>query len=223
MADDSDLNDGIAGQLGTPDPVGEFNTQAFQIRQMLKNVRTMVPVEIVAVHGGGIDKEPTVDVKVLIKQIDAIGKTQSHGTIYGIPASRNRAGSSAIINDPKVGDKGMMSVADRDIASLKNSLQESNPGSYRRHHLSDGIYHGNLFNKEPPKQYIHFKDDGVDILDVNKNKISTSKDGINLNGVVIDADGNLKAPGELTAKSKGASVTVSGHKHPSTDKPTPGT
>lgn len=215
----------IAGQLGVPDPAGEFNTQAFQIRQMLKDVRTMVPVKIIAVHGGGVDKEPTVDVQVLVKQADGVGKGKSHGTIYGIPASRNRAGNSAIINDPRIGDMGMMSVSDRDISSLKSSMQESNPGSFRRHHLSDGIYHGNLFNKKPPEQYIHFKDDGVDIMDKNKNTISTSKDGISLNGVVIDKDGNIKAPGEVTAKvkAKGGSVTMSEHRHPGTDKPTPGT
>ncbi|AWB26191.1 hypothetical protein DA075_35565 (plasmid) [Methylobacterium currus] len=217
-------SEAFAGQLGLPDPGSDVNAHDFQIRQRQSGMRTMIPVKIVAVHGGGVDKEPTVDVQPLIKQMDGSGKTQSHGIVYGIPASRNRAGNSAIINDPRVGDMGMMSVADRDISSAKSSMQESNPGSFRRHSLSDGIYHGNLFNKEPPKQYIHFKDDGVDITDVNKNMISTSKDGISLNGVVIDRDGNVKAPGEMTAKSKGgSSVTVSGHKHPSTDKPTPGT
>lgn len=217
-------SEAFAGQLGLADAGSDVNAHDFQIRQRQSGMRTMIPVEVVAVHGGGVDKEPTVDIRVLVKQMDGSGKTQSHGTIYNIPASRTRAGNSAIICDPKVGDKGMMSIADRDISSAKSSMQESNPGSFRRHSLSDGIYHGNLFNKEPPKQYVHFKDDGVDIVDVNKNTISTSKDGINLNGVVIDKDGNLKAPGELTAKAKGgSSVTVSGHKHPSTDKPTPGT
>ena len=219
----------ISGQLRHPDLTSESNAHGFQIRQALGELRTMVPVQVVAVHGGGVDKEPTVDVKVLVKQIDSQGKAYSHGTIYGIPASRNRAGSSAIINDPRVGDKGMMSVADRDIASLKNSLQESNPGSYRRHHLSDGIYHGNLFNREPPKQYIHFKDDGVDILDVNKNKISTSKDGINLNGVVVDTKGNIKAPGTIDSKGDmtagsgtGGSVSLQGHVHGASPKPSGG-
>ena len=58
---------------------------------------------------------------------------------------------------------------------------------------------------------IHLKDDGVIVL----------------NGVEIDPNGNLTAPGEVTAKAGGASVGLSTHLHNTamgpSDKPTPGT
>lgn len=50
--------------------------------------------------------------------------------------------------------------------------------------------------------------------------------GMTINGVHIDADGNLTAPGEITAMEGPAQVSVSTHDHPSgtgpTGSPTPG-
>lgn len=220
-----DQGQGIPGQLGLPDPGSDFNAHAFLVRQMLGEIRTMIPVKVIAVHGGGLGPPPTVDVQPLVKQMDGLGQAQSHGTIYGIPCTRNQAGGSVVINDPKVDDIGMMSVADRDISSLKaNKGQESNPGSYRRHHLGDGVYHGPLLNQTKPTQYVQFRDDGLTIQDVNQNTIETSQEGIKLNGVLIDRKGNIKAPGNVTAGDKtGDSVTLQHHVHGASPPPTPGT
>lgn len=59
-------------------------------------------------------------------------------------------------------------------------------------------------------------------------KIVGKSDGtIELNGVTIDPSGNLKATGEVTAKSESAPVKLSSHLHPTgigpTSAPTPGT
>lgn len=219
--DDKDL----ASQLGLTDGNSALNQHRYLSDQALAQHRTHFVAKIVAVHGGGRDSPPTVDVQPVVKQMYGAGKSSSHGTIYGIPVTRNIGGDSVIINDPKKGDVGTFSVLDRDHSSAQaNDWSEANPGSKRRGSMSDAVYHGPLPRKsDKPKQWIHFTDKGVEIQDRNGNTLVGGPDGWNLNGVVIDRDGNIKAKGEITAKAGGASVTVSQHKHPSTDKPTPGT
>lgn len=215
----------VAGQLSRVGANSDGNLARFMTDQSLGEHRTHFVGKIVAVHGGGRDSPPTVDVQPIVKTMDGAGKSRSHGTIYGIPATRNQAGDSVIINDPKVGDVGTFSVLDRDHSSAQaNDWAEANPGSKRRGSMSDAVYHGPLPRKaDKPKQWIHFTDKGVEVQDRNGNTLVGGPDGWSLNGVVIDRDGAIKAPGEVTAKAKGASVTVSSHKHPTTDKPTPGT
>ncbi len=129
------------GQAGLTAASSDLNALTFLIRQELSKVRTNVPVKIVAVHGGGVGAAPTVDVQPLIKQTDGQGNSTDHGIIYNIPVSRSQGGGSAIINDPKVGDIGHMSISDRDTSALKaNQGKTSTPGSQRMHDMSDGIY-----------------------------------------------------------------------------------
>lgn len=167
---------GYFGQQGTFDASHIHSIIQFYIKQELGNTRTSVPVKVIAVHGGGVGAPPTVDVQVMTKQSDGVGNTSSHSTIYGIPVARNQGGANAIINDPVVGDYGHMVVSDRDISSVKkNGGAESNPGSYRRHDLADGVYHAAILNTGNPSQYIQFTSGGVRIFDKNGSTVIESK------------------------------------------------
>jgi hypothetical protein len=78
-----------------------------------------------------------------VNQTDGQGNMTPHGVIYGIPCPRCQSGANVIINDPNVGDYGILLVADRDISSVKkNAGAQSNPGSYRRHDLADDLMRG---------------------------------------------------------------------------------
>jgi len=197
---------GYFGQQGLASDTSESNTLQFAIQQALNEVRTLIPVTIIAVHGGGVGPAPTVDVQPVVNQIDGLGNKTDHGIIYGVPVSRSQGGGNAVINDPKVGDIGHMSVADRDISSLKsNKGVQSNPGSFRTHDMADGVYHGNLFNQGNPDQYFHFRDDGVTIQDKNGNSIITSPGSVKVIG-------NLHVTGEIIAGfGGGAPVNVQTH------------
>ena len=203
---------GVYGQMGIFDDNSLFHQLQFLIKQALADHRTSVPVKVLAVHGGGVGKPPTVDVQVMIKQMDGIGKSSSHSTVYGIPVARNQGGANVVINDPIVGDTGHLVVADRDISSWKaNDGAESNPGSMRRHDLADGVYHAAVAMPVTPKQYDHFIDgQGIDRVDVNGNTIRMNSQGVVINGVIIDRNGNIKAPGDITA---GNGVTLETHLH----------
>ena len=160
MADQS--SQGIAGQQGLTDATHQFNVNSFHISQEQGWVRTSVPVKIIAVHGGGVGAPPTVDVQPVVNMMDGAGNATQHGTIYGISCTRNQGGGNAIINDPQVGDIGHMVICDRDISSVKaNAGDQSNPGSFRRHDLADGIYTAFMMKATTPTQYHQFTGSGI--------------------------------------------------------------
>lgn len=212
------MTDGFFGQQGIPDAMSEHNSHTFLIRQEQGQVRTATPVKIIAVHGGGVGPAPTVDVMPLINQIDGQGNKTNHGTIFGIPVSRNQGGDSTIINDPVVGDVGHMMISDRDISALKqNQGAQSNPGSFRMHDLADGVYHGAMLNPANPKQYVQFTTTGVKIADRNGNIIEMKNGSIAITG-------NLTVTGTITAGfGTGDSVTVQKHTHAGGPVPDAGT
>lgn len=196
---------GFFGHKGLGDDTDAVNSREFAIRQALGMVRTNVPVKVVAVHDGGVGPAGTVDLQVLIKQYNGVGEQQSHGTIYGVPWSRNQGGGNAIINDPKVDDIGFISVADRDISALKaNSGAESQAGSMRTHNLSDGIYTAAMLNPANPDQYLHFTSSGVTIVD--KSGSSVTLDGGN---VYVNPAGNVYLGGS-SAGGMSKVVTLAG-------------
>jgi hypothetical protein len=159
-----------------------------------------------------VGKAPTLDVQVMLKQMDGTGVASSHSTVYGIPAARNQGGANVVINDPVVGDTGHLVVADRDIQSWKNNDgAESNPGSMRRHDLADGVYHHAVAMPVTPKQYVHFKDGvGIDIFDCNGNKIEMTSAGVKINGTLIDLTGAIKGAADIQT---GTNTTLDTHLH----------
>lgn len=222
------------GRATPTDTASPFNANYFMIKQMLSRISTAKPVQVVAVQGGGLDRPGTVDVQILVNQIDGVGGSEPHGTIYSIPYTRNQGGGNAIINDPKVGDVGLMTCADRDISSVKaNNGEVSNPGSLRQFDPADGVYHPGMLN-EKPDQYIFFKPDGLLIVDKNGNTISMRPTGVVIiacgNTFVMDVNdgitmtptngivkvvGSIEATGEITGNSNSAltSVGLTTHTH----------
>lgn len=200
--------DGYFGLLGIPDGFGNFNSIQFQIEQLLRQLRTSIPVKVVAVHGGGDAAAPTVDVQPLVNQVDGVGNRTPHGVIYGIPCTRNQGGGNAIINDPAVDDVGLLTVSDRDISALKAAAgKASNPGSRRRHNLSDGVYVGAMLNPAGPSQAVQFTATGVKIFDANGNVIEMKNGGIYVTGTIY-------ATGDIVAGYGGADqVGLQTHTH----------
>ena len=155
----------------------DHNVERLHIDQAMDERRHAVPVKIIAVHGGSVGPAPTADVQPLVDQVDGLGNRTSHAPVYGVPVSRVHSGNGAIISDPVAGDTMLMSIADRDISTLKNTGQQSAPGSKRRGSMSDGIVHHAMLSVTP-KQYVQFRSDGVTVMDVNGHQIITTKNSI---------------------------------------------
>lgn len=209
---------GYSGQQGLSDPGSQFGVMAFIVEQLLGEVRTIVPVKVVAIIGGGVGTvPPKVDVLPLVKQMDGIGTTTSHGNVLSLPVMRWKSGNGSIIVDPVVGDIGLAVISDRDMSAVVASGAESAPGSFRRFDLADGIYLGGILGPVPT-QYIAFTSTGVKVSDKNGNVIEMKAGSISITG-------NVTVTGSVIAGFGGADqVGVQTHLHTGNNiAPTPGT
>ncbi len=143
---------------------GVYNNLQFAIQQALAKVQTAALVIVEACsNDGGLSPVGTVDVRILVNQINGQGVPTPHLTMYGLPYLRIQGGANAIIIDPQPGDIGIAVFASRDITNVKSTKAQSNPGSYRMHDFSDGLYLGGVLNGTP-SQYVQFSSAGVAIL-----------------------------------------------------------
>lgn len=188
------------GQMRPEDQASKRNAEVFQFDQLMARTWTSTPVLVTAVSGGGKESMPIVSVQPMVNQIDGQGFATAHGVISNIPAVRWQGGKNAIICDPKVGDKGMMMVASRDISAVKSSGAVANPGSERRYDPADGVYIG-CFSADEPDQFVEFKSDGIKVVDKNGNIVETDADGTTL----TDPSGSV-----IEMKSGGVTITPSG-------------
>lgn len=150
-------------------------------------------------NSGGLSPVGTVDVQPLVHQVDGKGRSTPHGIIYGIPYFRLQGGTDAIIIDPKAGDIGMAAFCSRDISAVKKSKRASNPGSFRKHDLSDGIYFGGMLNGAPT-QFLRCYSGGIEIVSPVKVRIHApvldiQSDVINCTG--ISGSGTWNLAGDL--------------------------
>lgn len=163
----------------------EFNGTAAVVEKMLSQTHTATVVKVVSVtNDGGVSPVGYVDVLPLVKQIDGKGRGHSHSTVYHLPYFRLQGGVNAIILDPKAGDLGLAVFASRDISNVKANKNESLPGSFRSHSMSDGLYIGGFLNGSP-NQYVMFEDSGITMSSPTKVTINAPEIDLNANAVKI--------------------------------------
>lgn len=228
MSDDQSY----VGQAGPPHFSTPYSAAEFLIQQALNHVRTATYGKIIkapydkdgnSITPGSAVPIGFVDVLPLVNQIDGRGNATEHGTVYKLSYHRYQSGHGAVIADPKAGDIGLFSVADRDLTTVKNTGDKANPGSRRRHDLADGTFLGSVIAGSPT-QWISFgdgsyilihdkngneiklHDKGITITDkVNTNVIDMKSNGIFLNGAQVTTAGDVI---EATRK-----VKLSDHVH----------
>ncbi|HJR11538.1 MAG TPA: Gp138 family membrane-puncturing spike protein [Rhodanobacteraceae bacterium] len=170
---------------------------AFAFRAAMAQVRTTIPVQVTAVHGGGLAPVGRVDVQPLVQQTDSAGNVMALPVLYGLPYLRWQGGASAVILDPAVGDIGLVCFADRDVSAVVASGKQSAPGSNRRFSLADGFYVGATLNAEPT-QYLWFDPtNGVKLITPNP--------------IQAIADNGASNPPTVTMNSSGIVLSFGGH------------
>lgn len=145
------------------------------ILSLIKDVRTAIPVKVMAVHPG-TGTPPAigaVDVQPLVQTVDGTGRLWQLGITYGAQFSRIQGGGNALVLDPGVGDIGLAVVCDRDISSVVSAKGMAGPGSARTHDLSDLVYQYSIISAAALEQYIWFAA------------------GINIQSPVVSTSGNL--------------------------------
>lgn len=186
----------------------EAGRWSFAFRAAMAEVRTTMPVQIVALHDGGLGPVGRVDIQPLVQQTDSAGNVMSLPVLYGVPYLRWQGGQSAVILDPAVGDIGLVCFADRDVSAVVSAGKLSPPGSNRRFSLADGFYVGATLNDEPT-QYLQFDPTNGVILNsptAIKAQIGTDASAarlvMNASGLVLSFGGH-----SITINSSGIAIS----------------
>jgi len=190
-------------------PSGAFTAWMFAFRAAMAKVRTTIPVQVIAVHGGGLAPVGRVDVQPLIQQTDSAGNVMALPVLYGLPYLRWQGGASAVILDPAVNDIGLVCFADRDVSAVIASGKQSAPGSNRRFSLADGFYIGATLNAEPT-QYLQFDPDNG--ITINSPKTITEQIGTDSDAarVVMNSDGIVMSFGGHSITINADGIAISG-------------
>jgi len=186
-----------------------FTAWAFAFRAAMAQVRTTVPVKVVAVHGGGLAPVGRIDVQPLIQQTDSSGNIMALSVLYGLPYLRWQGGASAVILDPAVGDIGLACFADRDVSAVVASGQQSPPGSNRRFSLADGFYMGATLNAQPT-QYLQF--DPTNGITLNSPIAIKAQIGTDANAarIVMNGSGIVLSFGGHSITINSSGIAISG-------------
>lgn len=183
------------------DTTSEFARTDFIVRQVLNRMATATLVEVMAV---AVD---TVDIRPMVAQIDGAGTAIPHGTIHNVPFFSLRAGSSAIIMKPVVGDMGLAIFCHNDISAAKKNKKASNPGSRRRFDWADALYLGGFLGAAPT-QYIRLDADGIAVQAASGKPIAlTTTDKVTLTGPV-DANTEYRVAGVKVVGTQQGAITA---------------
>lgn len=179
------------GQRRPSTSQGDYNSISFAITQMLSKIQTATLVKIISCTNTGDinDVVGFVDVQPLVNQIDGLGNSVPHTTVFNIPYFRMQGGKNAVIIDPEIGDIGICVFANRDISKIKSTKKQGNPDSYRQFSFSDGLYIGGVLNAIP-EQYVQFNSTGINIvskgvLDFKSVSVNIVADTFNVNATTF--------------------------------------
>lgn len=154
------------GQTEPTTGSSDWNARRFEIQQQIANLNTSIPVQVLRVHGAGVDIVGLVDVLVLVSNVTGDDMVVDNVEIQNVPYMRLQGGANAVIIDPEVGDIGLGSFCSRDISAVKSVRQAAPPGSRRAYNFSDCMYSGGFLNKAPT-QYIQFTSGGILVHSAN--------------------------------------------------------
>lgn len=217
------MSDAFGGysQIDDDDSSSDLTTIMAIAQRLIERMSVMKLVKVVAVHPGSGTPPVggTVDVQLLVNQIDGMGNPVQHGTVNGLPVFRSQGGPWAIIIDPAVGDYGFVVCADRDSSLVLQTPGQANPGSRRRYNVADGVYIGGVGSMNAaPTGYVQLNADGTwNLTDKFGNVLQGASGGITATpagGGVFKVSGNLQVTGSIIGGDPGSDqVNLQTHTH----------
>ena len=161
----------------------EYDKVISQFNSLITNVNTAMPCKVVAIEKQeqrGVNIVGFVDIQLMIEQTNGQKKGNETAIICNVPYIRIQGGTNAVIIDPEINDLGVAIFSSRDITNFKEARRQTPPATWRKFSISDAIYIGGIRNQKPV-QYIHFRNDGIEIYSPNRVHITTPT-------VLIDSD-----------------------------------
>lgn len=191
-------NEAVQGKKNIYSGNSQLNALSFLIEIMQGQISTAIPVKVVTVYKSGTTGH--VDVLPLVTFVAGDGQTVEPVTLYHLPYSRVQGGIAALIIDPIPGDIGLAVFAQADTSTVTAGTKEpQQPGSMRKHSMSDGFYFGGFLNQNP-SCYLELTQGNTAIL--------TAASGVTITGNVV-VNGTITATGDI----KGNGHSLSGHTH----------
>lgn len=217
----------VQGQASATSGGSEYNALAFLVQQLVGRLNTATLVKVLAcTNAGGVAPSGTVDIQLLVNQVDGSGNAVANAQVFTVPYFRLQGGANAIIVDPQPGDIGIAVFADHDVSRVKATKAAANPGSRRRFALGDALYLGGLLNGTPT-QYVQFIGSDMHVTSTTGKIVLTDKAGSTVvmngdhsatmtfsTGLTVNAD--VTVNGWVTASGEGTfngGHTVSQHRH----------
>ena len=175
----------VKGQKKPNTAGSEYNALQFMIQNAMQGISTAIPVQVQAVNGLFVDVLP------LVSSVDGYGQAVEPTTLFHLPVFRYHAGVGAVILDPVIGDKGLAVFAQADSSNVQTGTDTpQQPGSFRKHSMSDGFYIGG-FHNAAPSVWIEIKQDGT-ISMVAPTSLTVYSPAVNFAGdVTIDGDATI--------------------------------
>ena len=168
----------------------EYNALEFMIQNAMQRISTAIPVQVRAVNGLFVDVLP------LVSSVDGYGQAVEPTTLFHLPVFRYHAGVGSVILDPVVGDKGLAVFAQADSSNVQTGTDTpQQPGSFRRHSMSDGFYIGG-FHNAAPSVYVEIKQDGT-IQIVAPTSVTVTSPKVDFSGNV-SMSGSVNVTGDAT-------------------------
>lgn len=161
----------------------EYDKVISQFNSLITNINTAIPCKVVAIEKQeqrGVNIVGFVDIQLMIEQTNGQKKGNETAIICNVPYIRIQGGTNAVIIDPEINDLGVAIFASRDITNFKEARRQTPPATWRKFSISDAIYIGGIRNQKPV-QYIHFRNDGIEIYSPKRVHITTPT-------VLIDSD-----------------------------------
>lgn len=161
----------------------EYDKVISQFNSLITNVNTAIPCKVVAIEKPeqrGVNIVGFVDIQLMIEQTNGQKKGNETAIVCNVPYVRIQGGTNAVIIDPEINDLGVAIFASRDITNFKEARRQTPPATWRKFSISDAIYIGGIRNQKPV-QYIHFRNDGIEIYSPKRVHITTPT-------VLIDSD-----------------------------------
>jgi hypothetical protein len=175
----------------------QFDPHRAQEYVILSLIRsTMNTAELVRVQAvqPETDRVGFVTVQPLVLDADTNNIVLAQSPAYNVPYLRVQGGVSAVILDPEIGDIGLAVYSQRDITTIKATLEESPAPTARTFSTADGLYFGGFLNAAPT-QWIKFLPGAGGIQVVSPADIDLNATGnINLQAAAI----NFNSTGNTT-------------------------
>lgn len=183
----------------------EYDKVISQFNSLITNVNTAMPCKVVAIEKQeqrGVNIVGFVDIQLMIEQTNGQKKGNETAIICNVPYVRIQGGTNAVIIDPEINDLGVAIFASRDITNFKEARRQTPPATWRKFSISDAIYIGGIRNQKPV-QYIHFRNDGIEIYSPKRVHITTPT-------VLIDSDNTtINTSENTTINANNATINTS--------------